>query len=80
MIFDCTVIMFFALSNCYCFKLKEKFPFHFCVLVAFNSITLWTHSRLINVGIPPVEIAPDNVLKRHKCHICFSVAQKNALL
>lgn len=69
--FDCTVIMFFALSNCYCFKLKEKFPFHFCVRVAFNSLTLLTYSY---VGTPPVEIAPDNVLKRHKCHICFSVA------
>ena len=72
--FDCTMIMFLAVSNCYCFKLKEKIPFHFCVRVAFNSITLLTYSRLINVGTPPVEIVPDNVLKRHKCHICFSVA------
>ena len=72
--FDCTMIMFFALSNCYCFKLKENFPFHFCVRVAFKSITLLTYSRLINVGTPSVEIAPDNDLKRHKCNICFSVA------
>lgn len=68
------MIMFFALSNCYCFKLKKKFPFHFCVRVAFKSITLLTYSRLINVGTPSVEIAPDNDLKRHKCNICFSVA------
>ena len=46
---------------------KHKFPFPFCVrAVAFNSIPLLTYSLLINVGIPPVEIAQDNDLEPHK--------------
>ena len=82
MIFYCTVILFSALSNCYCFKLKGNVSsVFFCVCVASLILITWlTYSLVINVGIPPVEIAQDNDLKPHGCHFCCPVPQKNVVL